>query len=102
MSKKLTRVSLPAVLLLLCFSGFEVRGQDYEELKKEIETLKQGQQQIQRQLIQILRLIQQQGQPARPQPQGPDVEGKTFELGSNPVIGENTAPLTLVEFTDYQ
>ena len=69
------------------------------DLRREIEELKQGQQQINQQLQEIKKLLQ-----ARPAaaPRGPDVEGKIFDLGDNPVKGASTAKLTLVEFTDYQ
>ena len=70
-----------------------------DDLKKEIEELKQGQQQILKQLEEIKKLVQ-----ARPaaQPSGPNVKDLVFNLGSNPIRGSATAKLTLVEFTDYQ
>ena len=71
-----------------------------EELRQEIEALKQGQKQIRSDLAEIKRLLQQR--PQRQAPAGPDVKDKVFDLGANPIIGEQTAKLTLVEFTDYQ
>ena len=70
-----------------------------QDLKKEIEALKQGQQIIQKELQEIKALIRA-AQPARPTT--PDVRNVEFDLGGNPVLGKNTALLTLVEFTDYQ
>lgn len=69
------------------------------ELRREIEKLKLGQQQIERELQEIKKLLQ-----ARPAaaPAGPQVKGKVFDIGDNPVQGASTAKLTLVEFTDYQ
>ena len=69
------------------------------ELKQEIEALKKGQQQIKSELQEIKRLVQ-----ARPaaRPAGPNVKDKVFVLGENPIKGEPTAKLTLVEFLDYQ
>ncbi len=70
-----------------------------DDLKQEIEALKRGQQQIQQQLAELKRLVQQGRQPA---PSGPNVAGKTFNLAANPVKGEPGARLTLIEFLDYQ
>jgi protein-disulfide isomerase len=70
------------------------------ELRQEIEALKQGQQEIQKQLAEIKRLLQ--ARPTAAAPSGADVKGKIFDLGENPVKGDPTARLTLVEFTDYQ
>ncbi|MEE8525505.1 MAG: hypothetical protein V3T72_16330 [Thermoanaerobaculia bacterium] len=70
-------------------------------MKQEIEALKKGQQDIQKQLQEIKKLIQ--ARPAAPPPPaGPNVRGKVFDIGSNPVKGAPTAKFTLVEFTDYQ
>ena len=75
-------------------------AQDTEQdLKKEIEALKQGQQIIQKELQEIKALIRA-AQPARPTT--PDVRNVEFDLDGNPVLGKNTALITLVEFTDYQ
>ena len=69
-----------------------------EELKQQIEALKQGQQEILKQLEEIKKLI-----PARPAPPaGPNVKDVVFSLGGNPIQGAETAKLILVEFTDYQ
>ena len=71
-----------------------------EELRKEIESLKEGQEQIRKELAEIKQLLRNQRRPA--QQQGPNVKDKVFDIGANPVKGEQTAKLTLVEFTDYQ
>lgn len=84
-------------VLGLCAAAF---AQDTEkDLRKEIESLKQGQQMIRRELQEIKALIRA-AQPARPS--APDVRDVEFDFGDNPVLGESTAPLVLVEFTDYQ
>lgn len=72
-------------------------------LEQQIEALKQGQEEIQKQLAELKQLMQARpaaGAPARPA--GPAVAGKIFDLRENPVVGAQTAKLTLVEFTDYQ
>jgi hypothetical protein len=72
------------------------------ELEKEIEALRKGQEAIQKELAEIKRLIQTRPAAAPARRAGPDVAGKTFDLRANLVKGEQTAKLTLVEFTDYQ
>ncbi len=84
--------------LLLASPGFAQESQ--EDLRKEIEALKQGQKSIQRQLAEIKRLVQQGAKP--PQRNGPQVKDVVFELGNNAVKGDSSAKLTLIEFTDYQ
>ena len=71
-----------------------------QEMQQEIEALKQGQQQIRKDLADIKRLLQQQK--SAPAPSGPNVAGKVFDIGNNPVKGQPTASLTLIEFLDYQ
>jgi protein-disulfide isomerase len=70
-------------------------------LKEEIDKLKDGQAEIRKQLDEIKKLIAERPA-AAPARRGPNVENAVIELGSNPVEGDNSAPLTLVEFTDYQ
>lgn len=72
------------------------------ELLRRIEALEQGQQRILQQLDQIQRQLRSRPAAAPERPAGPEVRGKVIDLGANPVRGEVTAPLTLVEFTDYQ
>ena len=70
-----------------------------DDLKKEIEGLKQGQQEILKQLEEIKKMMTARQAPA---PSGPNVKDLVFDLGANPAKGSPTAKLTLVEFTDYQ
>ncbi len=71
------------------------------DLKKEIDALKVGQQEILKQLDEIKKAIQ--ARPAAPAaPSGPNVKDVVFSLGTNPVKGDAKAKLTLLEFTDYQ
>ncbi len=76
------------------------------QLMREVEALKQGQAEIRRELDAIKKLIQ--ASPAAPAraaaraPSGSRVKDVVFTVGDNPSKRENTAKLTLVEFTDYQ
>ena len=68
-----------------------------EDLKKDVEELKKGQQQILQQLQELKQMLQSQARPA-----APSVKDVVFNLGANPTRGKPQAKLTLVEFTDYQ
>ena len=91
---------LSAGLLALATAPATFAQASDKELQKEIEALQQGQQQIRKELQEIKRLLQQQQKPAAPS--GPNVAGKVFDIGNNPVKGVPTAKLTLIEFLDYQ
>ena len=64
-----------------------------DDLKKEIEGLKEGMKAIQKDLQEIKALLQSRGAPP---------QNVILDLGNNPSKGERTAKLTLVEFSDYQ
>lgn len=70
-----------------------------DDVTKDIEELKKGQQQILQQLQELKQLIQSQPRPAAA---GAAVKDVVFDLGANAVLGSESAKLTLVEFTDYQ
>jgi protein-disulfide isomerase len=90
---------LPVGLVLACFlSAPLARAQQQlstDDLKKDIEALKEGQKAIQKDIQEIKALLQK-GQPAQPP------QNVVLELGKSPFKGERTAKLTLVEFSDYQ
>jgi len=102
MQRTLKPISL--FLLAVLFSltvAVQARAQASDpDLREEVEALKKGQEQIQKDLAEIKKLLQTRAQPQLPA--APDVSGKSFDLGDNPVVGEPSAKLTLVEFTDYQ
>jgi len=73
---------------------------DVSALKSEIESLKKGQESMQKDLEEIKKLLK--SQPARrgraPEPFKPTDVG----IGGSPFLGKADAPVTMVEFTDYQ
>ena len=84
--------------LLLVLASVPVAAQE-DDLRVEVQKLRQGQDELRREIAEIRRLLQQ-----RPTPNsgGVNVAGKVFDVGPNPAKGEASADLTLIEFTDYQ
>ena len=103
MLKTFRNAGLCALALVLLL-GFPVLAQESEnDLRQEIEALKQGQKNIQKQLNEIKRLLQTQQRAQQPsKPRGPQVKDVVFDIANGKVKGDNSAQLTLIEFTDYQ
>ncbi len=101
MEKFLVGVLQYSVLILWFGIPVAAQGGAVNELKKEIETLKQGQEAIQKDLQEIKKLLTTRQAPApTPTPTAPiDV---VLDISENPFKGDRSARLTLVEFTDYQ
>jgi hypothetical protein len=93
------RLMLSAIVLLCMLATNGIAQQPEQDLRQELDALKQGQQAIQKNLQEIRQLLQARQPQRRP---APDVSGTVFNLRDNPVKGEQTAMLTLIEFTDYQ
>lgn len=89
---------MTALLAALTLASPAAAQETQPTLEDQIEALQRGQEAIRKELQEIKQLLR--SRPAAPS--GPDVAGKIFDIGSNPAKGESTAPLTLVEFTDYQ
>ncbi|HEY3204670.1 MAG TPA: DsbA family protein [Thermoanaerobaculia bacterium] len=95
------KTRLPLGLVLACFLSAPLALAQQptptsDDLKKEIEALKEGQKAIQKDLQEIKTLLQ------RPAGLPPPPQNVVLELGKNPFKGENKAKLTLIEFSDYQ
>jgi protein-disulfide isomerase len=99
MDRRIPAVLSAGLLTLAAAPAAWAQASD-QEMRQEIEALKQGQQLIRKDLADIKRLLQQQK--SAPPASGPNVAGKVFDLGANPVKGQPTAKLTLIEFLDYQ
>ncbi len=93
---------LSLLTLLYGTPGFaqETSSEGVNDLKEEIEELKEGQKAIQKELQEIKTLLRARQAPA-PTPAAPPRE-IVLDLGGSPFKGDETAKLTLVEFTDYQ
>jgi protein-disulfide isomerase len=85
-------------LALVCYLAAPFAlAQQSDDLKKDIESLKESVKAIQKDLQEIKVLLQRQPQ----QPPAPP-QNVVLELGKSPSKGERNAKLTLVEFSDYQ
>ena len=74
-----------------------------EDLRRQIDALVKGQQEMRQQLEEIKKLLQ--ARPAAPAPAPAptvNVKGVQLSLGANPIRGSDLAKLTLIEFSDYQ
>ncbi len=93
---------LSLLTLLYGTPGFaqETSREGVNDLKEEIEALKEGQKAIQKELQEIKSLLRARQAPA-PTPAPPPRE-VVLDLAGSPFRGDETAKLTLVEFTDYQ
>jgi Tfp pilus assembly protein PilN len=89
-------LSLGLVLTcILSVAPASAQQQPTDDLKKDIEALKESQKAIQKDLQEIKTLLQSR-QPAAPP------QNVVLDLGKNPFKGERNAKLTLVEISDYQ
>ena len=71
-------------------------GDDLSEIRREVEALKQGQLQLQRELQEINALLH------RRQPAATDVQNVVLTIDGYPSKGSQSATLFLIDFTDYQ
>ena len=84
-----------ALICLLPLANASGQQQPSDELKEDIEALKEAVGAIQKDIQEIKALLQSR----QPVPPSQKVE---LDLGKSPFKGERTAKLTLVEFSDYQ
>jgi len=100
-TSRLVTASLGIAILALALAPVGFAQESDADLRAEIDELKRGQASIQKELLELRKLLT--ARPAAPaRPSGPDVKGKEFDLADNAVEGEPSARLTLVDFTDYQ
>jgi protein-disulfide isomerase len=102
--KKRVPTTILALALLFAVSPLGAQSAaDTETLKKEIQSLKAGQQQIQKELAEIKTILQTA---ARNQAAGAPAPDKAVNavvnIAGEPVKGNKDARLTLIEFSEYQ
>ncbi len=98
------RGALLAVLIAVAVTlgtqpAFTEPVDELKALKKDFETLKEGQTAIQKELLDIMSLLR--ARPTAPAP-APVPQEVVLNLDGAPVKGDKNARVTLVDFTDYQ
>ena len=100
----LMRTTLAALAAVLAFGGgtseAQTSNQILDDMRKEMEALKEGQKGIQRELQEIKTLLR-----ARPAPEAPpddSPQNLVLSLDGAPIRGDKNAKLVLLDFTDYQ
>ena len=89
---------IPLVSLLACSQPSAQSGQSAEALKKEIEALKAQQAEMQKSLEEIREFLRQA---TGGRFGAPSLVNSTFDISGAPANGQGTAPVTLVEISDY-
>jgi protein-disulfide isomerase len=93
---------LLAIALLLTVAPAAAQpGDDLKALRQEIETLKQGQSAIQKDLQDIKELLRSRPSAPLARPPAPP-QDLALDLAGAPVKGAAAAKITMVEYTDYQ
>jgi protein-disulfide isomerase len=92
----MTRTCLAFAAWALGAASAGAQGTAEEQMKKDIEALKEGQRAIQRDLDEIKRLLQGARPPAEVLPREP------VSIKDEPVRGDAKATVALIEFSDYQ
>ena len=94
--KRCATLSVLIMLIFICSQPlFAQSPDDINTLKKEIETLKEGQKAMQKDIQEIKNSLR-----AKPAP--PEFKEAIIELGDNPFKGDKNAKVTIVEFSEYQ
>jgi len=93
---RISRGSAVVLGLVLCASSSGSAQTADEQMKKDIEALKEGQQAIQKDLAEIKRLLQSRPAAADAIPKDP------IAIASEPFKGSGTAKVAVIEFSDYQ
>jgi hypothetical protein len=89
---------LGLTLFLIDQPVFAQTDQEFQVLRKEIESLKEGQAGIKKDLQEIKKLIQS----SRQAPAADEFKQAIIDIKDAPIKGDKNAKLVLVEFSDYQ
>ncbi len=103
MKKYLWCLSLCLILLCVVQPAFAQSKQEAQALKKEIESLKQGQTVIGQDVQEIKKLLQGMQRPATapPAPPVPFTEA-IIDIKGAPIKGDKNAKFVMIEFTEYE
>lgn len=96
---RLMKFTLATILLFAVSTSGAIAKSKTEQLRDEVQELKEGQEQIQKDLEEIKKLLKQGSRGAAAKPAFKPTDMK---LADNvPTKGDSTAPITLIEFSDY-
>ena len=95
---RLSKFTMAFILLFAVSVSDAMAKSKTEQLRDEVQELKQGQEQIQKDLEEIKKLLEKG---ARAAPAKAAFKPTDMKLGNAPTMGDSTAPVTLVEFSDY-
>ena len=94
-------MSIAVSCFLIAGSALAKTGDDIKALNEQVQNLQQGQAQIQKDLDEIKKLLKEAPRAAA-RPGKPAFAPTDTKLGDVPYKGEYDAPVTLIEFSDYQ
>jgi len=89
-------LSLTFIILLFAQPGMTQPSDELKNLKKEIETLKEGQKAIQKDLQEIKNVLRARGLLEE------DPQNLFIDLSGKPFKGDKNAKLILMEFSEYE
>ena len=98
MKRYLGSLVLGLTLFLNVQPVFAQTNLEYQVLKKEIDSLKEGQAGIKKDLQEIKKLIQS----SRQAPAAGEFKEAIIDIKGAPIRGDKNAKLVLIEFSDYQ
>ncbi len=99
MTRRKPVISLAFALALISGAASLAQQPPVDELKKEIEALREDVKALRKDVQEIKTILQSRQTALAPPPPPQNV---VLDLGANPFRGDGKAPLTLVEFSDYQ
>ena len=94
-------MSIAVSCFLIAGPALAKTSDDLKALQQEVQALRQGQEQIQKDLDEIKKLLQKPA-PSRTAPNKPAFAPTDIQLGDVAYRGAYDAPVTLIEFSDYQ
>lgn len=94
-------MSIVASSLLIAEPVLARKNDDIKALQEEVEAIKQGQEQIHKDLEEIKKLLKDGARAAPKAPSRPAFKPTDIQLGEVNYRGEFDAPVTLIEYSDY-